>query len=125
MGATRGSSNQVHDPADGGKVVRNVTKGWTNAYEYLVAEAFAGKRDLSWSPSGDLIAAFNARGGRVAYGTDDNYIWATPGFSTVRELQLGRETGMKTLEVMVPSSMRFTTRSDSVSSPTTSGFMFR
>lgn len=45
-------------PADGGKVVRNVTKGWTNAYEYLVAEAFAGKRDLSWSPAGDSVAVF-------------------------------------------------------------------
>src|SRR5690606_13339918 len=32
--------------------------------------------------------------------TDDNYIWATPGFSNVRELQLLRETGMHNLEVL-------------------------
>jgi hypothetical protein len=49
---------------------------------------------------GDLIFEFNRRGGRVAYGTDDNYIWATPGFSNVRELQLLRETGMHNLEVL-------------------------
>ena len=47
-----------------------------------------------------MIHAFNQRGGRVAYGTDDNYIWATPGFSNVRELQLMRETGLHTLEVL-------------------------
>jgi hypothetical protein len=49
---------------------------------------------------GDLIYEFNKRGGRVAYGTDDNYIWATPGFSNVRELQLLRESGMHNLEVL-------------------------
>jgi hypothetical protein len=49
---------------------------------------------------GDLIKEFNARGGRVAYGTDDNYIWATAGFSNVRELQLMRESGMHPLEVI-------------------------
>ncbi|MPY90003.1 MAG: amidohydrolase family protein [Luteitalea sp.] len=49
---------------------------------------------------GKLIFEFNKRGGRVAYGTDDNYIWATPGFSNVRELQLLRETGLHTLEVL-------------------------
>ncbi|NBB77623.1 MAG: amidohydrolase family protein, partial [Bacteroidetes bacterium] len=49
---------------------------------------------------GDLIYEFNKRGGTVAYGTDDNYIWATPGFSNVRELQLLRESGMHTLEVL-------------------------
>ncbi|MGH9162055.1 MAG: amidohydrolase family protein [Vicinamibacteraceae bacterium] len=47
-----------------------------------------------------MIFEFNKRGGRVAYGTDDNYIWATPGFSNVRELQLLRETGLHTLEVL-------------------------
>ena len=47
-----------------------------------------------------MIYEFNKRGGRVAYGTDDNYIWATPGFSNIRELQLLRETGMHTLEVL-------------------------
>jgi hypothetical protein len=49
---------------------------------------------------GELIYEFNRRGGRVAYGTDDNYIWATPGFSNVRELQLMREGGMHNLEVL-------------------------
>ena len=65
---------------------------WTSDDEYYWTYAF----DL-W---GDLIYAFNQRGGRVAYGTDDNYIWATPGFSNIRELQLLRETGMHTLEVL-------------------------
>ena len=65
---------------------------WTSDDEFYWTYAF----DL-W---GDLIYAFNQRGGRVAYGTDDNYIWATPGFSNVRELQLLRETGMHTLEVL-------------------------
>jgi hypothetical protein len=69
---------------------------WTSDDEYYWTYAF----DL-W---GDLIYEFNKRGGRVAYGTDDNYIWATPGFSNVRELQLIRETGMHTLEVLKSSS---------------------
>jgi len=49
---------------------------------------------------GDLIYAFNRRGGTVAMGTDDNYIWATAGFSNIRELQLVRESGMHSLEVL-------------------------
>lgn len=53
---------------------------------------------------GDLIYEFNKRGGRVAYGTDDNYIWATPGFSNIRELQLLRESGMHNLEVLQAAS---------------------
>jgi hypothetical protein len=65
---------------------------WTSDDEYYWTYAFR-----LW---GDLIAEFNKRGGRVAYGTDDNYIWATPGFSAVRELQLLRETGMHSLEVI-------------------------
>lgn len=65
---------------------------WTNDDEYYWYEAF----DL-W---GKLIYEFNKRGGRVAYGTDDNYIWATPGFSNVRELQLIREAGLHNLEVI-------------------------
>ena len=65
---------------------------WTSDDEYYWYYAF----DL-W---GDLIYEFNKRGGRVAYGTDDNYIWATPGFSNIRELQLLRETGLHTLEVL-------------------------
>ncbi|HNV77144.1 MAG TPA: amidohydrolase family protein [Gemmatimonadaceae bacterium] len=65
---------------------------WTSDDEYYWTSAFR-----LW---GDLIYAFNKRGGRVAFGTDDNYIWATPGFSSIRELQLQRETGMHTLEVL-------------------------
>ncbi|HEX4824668.1 MAG TPA: hypothetical protein VFV19_10155 [Candidatus Polarisedimenticolaceae bacterium] len=44
--------------AEDGKKVHNLTKGWTNKYRYLVAEAFSGRRDLSWSPAGDEIAVF-------------------------------------------------------------------
>lgn len=65
---------------------------WTSDDEQIWYEAY----DL-W---GDLIYEFNKRGGTVAYGTDDNYIWATPGFSNIRELQLIRESGMHTLEVL-------------------------
>ena len=65
---------------------------WTSDDEYYWSHAFK-----LW---GDLIFEFNKRGGRVAYGTDDNYIWATPGFSSIRELQLLRETGMHGLEVI-------------------------
>ncbi|MCS7082974.1 MAG: amidohydrolase family protein [Bacteroidetes bacterium] len=65
---------------------------WTSDDEYYWYAAFE-----LW---GRLIYEFNKRGGRVAYGTDDNYIWATPGFSNVRELQLLRETGLHTLEVI-------------------------
>jgi len=42
--------------AEDGKKVKNLTKGWSNKYRYLVAEAFSGRRDLSWSPAGDQIA---------------------------------------------------------------------
>ena len=65
---------------------------WTSDDEYAWSYAYH-----LW---GQLIYEFNKRGGRVAYGTDDSYIWATPGFSNVRELQLLRETGMHTLEVL-------------------------
>lgn len=70
---------------------------WTSDDEYYWTSAFR-----LW---GDLIFAFNRRGGRVAYGTDDNYIWATPGFSNVRELQLLRETGMHALEVLKAATL--------------------
>lgn len=60
---------------------------------------------LAFDLWGDLIYEFNRRGGRVAYGTDDNYIWATPGFSNVRELQLLRETGMHPLEVLKAATL--------------------
>jgi hypothetical protein len=49
---------------------------------------------------GQLIYQFNKRGGRVAMGTDDNNFWSTGGFSNVRELQLVRESGMHSLEVL-------------------------
>ncbi len=49
---------------------------------------------------GELIYEFNKRGGMVAFGTDDNYQWSTGGFGNVRELQLMRETGMHSLEVL-------------------------
>jgi hypothetical protein len=54
---------------------------------------------------GDLIYEFNKRGGRVAYGTDDSYLFATPGFSNVRELQLVLESGMHTLEVLKSATL--------------------
>ncbi|MBZ5638432.1 MAG: hypothetical protein LAO51_06685 [Acidobacteriia bacterium] len=44
--------------AEDGSLIRNLTKGWTNRYQYLVAEAFSGRRDLSWSPASDQIAVF-------------------------------------------------------------------
>jgi hypothetical protein len=49
---------------------------------------------------GDFLYEFNKRGGEIAMGTDDNYIWATAGFSNIRELQLLRESGMHSLEVL-------------------------
>jgi hypothetical protein len=44
--------------ADDGDKVKNLTKGFTNKYQNLVAEAFDGKRDVSWSPTGDQVAVF-------------------------------------------------------------------
>ncbi|MBV6522641.1 MAG: Adenine deaminase [Gemmatimonadaceae bacterium] len=70
---------------------------WTSDDEYYWNYAFR-----LW---GDLIAAYNKKGGRVAYGTDDNYIWATPGFSSIRELQLLRETGMHNLETIKAATL--------------------
>ncbi len=49
---------------------------------------------------GQFLYQFNRRGGKIAMGTDDNYIWATAGFSSVRELQLLRQSGMHALEVL-------------------------
>ena len=50
--------------AEDGKLVRNLTKAWTNKYRYIVYETFQGKRDLSWSPAGDQIAVFVRRENR-------------------------------------------------------------
>ena len=55
---TRQDLDLVVLSAEDGSVVRNLTKGWTNRYRYLTAEAFQGRRDLSWSPSGDRVAVF-------------------------------------------------------------------
>ena len=100
-------------------VLRATSLPWTDKYTHqalwnwnLPNPAYHGAYHYDWTSDdeynwttayrlwGDLIYAFNRKGGRVAFGTDDNYIWATPGFSTVRELQLQRETGMHNLEVL-------------------------
>lgn len=65
---------------------------WTSDDEYYWYYAFH-----LW---GELIYKFNQKGGTVAYASDDNYQWATAGFSNIRELQLMRETGMHSLEVL-------------------------
>ena len=44
--------------AKDGKVFRNLTKGFTNKFEYLVYGAFQGKKDITWSPEGDQVAFF-------------------------------------------------------------------
>jgi WD40 repeat protein len=41
-----------------GKVMRPLTKGFTNQYENLVYGAFQGKKDLTWSPDGERVAFF-------------------------------------------------------------------
>ena len=44
-----------------GENLRNITKGFTNKYQYIVTGAFDGKTDLTWSPEGDRIAFFARR----------------------------------------------------------------
>lgn len=44
-----------------GSVIRNLTKGFTNKWEYVVTGAFNGKKDLTWSPDGDRVAFFARR----------------------------------------------------------------
>jgi len=104
-------------------ILRATSLPWTDKYTHqalwnwnLPNPAYHGSFHYDWTSDdeynwtymyrlwGDLIYEFNKRGGRVAFGTDDNYIWATPGFSTIRELQLQRETGMKTLEVLASAT---------------------
>jgi WD40 repeat protein len=46
---------------EGGRKVRNLTKGYTNKYRNLVTEVIDGKRDLSWSPTADQVAVFGRR----------------------------------------------------------------
>lgn len=65
---------------------------WTSLDEYYWSYMY----DL-W---GDMIFEFNKRGGRVAFGTDDNFQWSTGGFGNIRELQLMLESGMHPLEVL-------------------------
>ncbi len=65
---------------------------WTSLDEYRWTYMY----DL-W---GDMIFEFNKRGGRVVFGTDDNYQWSTGGFGNIRELQLMLESGMHPLEVL-------------------------
>ena len=42
--------------AKDGKVIRNLTKGFTNKFEYLTYGAFEGKKDITWSPDGNSVA---------------------------------------------------------------------
>ncbi|MFB6368353.1 MAG: amidohydrolase family protein, partial [Gemmatimonadota bacterium] len=65
---------------------------WTSDDEYYWEYMY----DL-WAK---LIYEFNAAGGEVVYGTDDNYQWSTGGFGNIRELQLVRESGMHNLAVL-------------------------
>lgn len=44
--------------AKDGEMIRNLTKGFTNDYDYLITAVFQGKNDLSWSPGGDEVAVF-------------------------------------------------------------------
>ncbi|MBI3450907.1 MAG: PD40 domain-containing protein [Acidobacteria bacterium] len=44
--------------AKDGEVIKNLTKGFTNEYEFISTEVFEGKTDLAWSPDGDLLAFF-------------------------------------------------------------------
>ncbi len=70
---------------------------------------WSSEDEAAWSKAydlwGRLIYAFNKEGGRVAYGTDDSYIWATPGFSNVRELELLREAGLHNYEVLKAATL--------------------
>ena len=65
---------------------------------------WTSKDEQSWYTAfklwGELIYEFNKRGGQLLYGTDANYLFATPGFSNERELQIMLESGLHTLEVL-------------------------
>jgi Tol biopolymer transport system component len=47
--------------AKDGKIFRNLTKGFTNKFEYPVLGGFQLKKDLTWSPEGDRLAFFARR----------------------------------------------------------------
>jgi WD40 repeat protein len=44
--------------AKDGKVIKNLTRGFTNEYEFISTAVFEGKADLAWSPDGDMLAFF-------------------------------------------------------------------
>jgi WD40 repeat protein len=49
-----------------GEVIKNITKGFTNDYEYITTQVFNGSSDLAWSPDGDMLGFFVRRkGGRA------------------------------------------------------------
>jgi len=58
LSQTRMELDLVVLSAENGKLIRNLTHGWTNDYQNIVTEAFQGKRDLAWSPAGDQVALF-------------------------------------------------------------------
>jgi len=65
---------------------------WTSRDEASWADAYR-----KWQA---LVRAFHDRGGRLAYGVDDPYLWNTSGLGNVRELQLMQEAGLDALEVI-------------------------
>ncbi len=52
--------------AKDGEVIKNITKGFSNDYEFITTEAFEGGSDLAWSPDGDAVAFFVRRKGSRA-----------------------------------------------------------
>ncbi len=50
--------------ASDGKLIRNLTKGFTNKYEQLEIDSFSGRRSIAWSPVGDDVAVFVKKEGR-------------------------------------------------------------
>lgn len=76
------------------------SESWHGAYHWDWTHDDEESWRYAFDLWGQLIYEFNKRGGRIAMGTDDNYIWATAGFSNVRELQLVRESGIHSLEVL-------------------------
>lgn len=50
--------------ASDGKLIRNLTKGYTNQYEQLEIDSFSGRRSIAWSPVGDDVAVFVKKEGR-------------------------------------------------------------
>jgi amidohydrolase family protein len=65
---------------------------WTSKDEQTWSDTFR-----KWQR---LISEFHNRGGSLAYGVDDPYIWNTSGIANIRELQLIQEAGLDPLEVI-------------------------